>query len=329
MNAGTWLPLSTLALMAFTACGGNTDTTPTGSTSTGAAATTSSGAGGSDSSTATTGAGSGTGGAAGETLTLTMETFTIAPGEEVYKCQNYKNPFAGVPTDVSAFESHMTSGSHHLLLFYKKNASDGALEKCFGTEFAATPYSTQLPDDSLEFPAGIAAQIPANQGFRLQSHYLNTTDKPIEAHVEVTFHLAKPGTVTDHAGVLFVPQLDINAPANMTTTIDYACKLPFDMNLIKAGSHMHKHGTKFDATIGTAPNLDTLVSTTQWDEPEPVQFAPAKALKGGDTLSFHCTFANNTPNTLTFGESAENSEMCIFVGSFYPVPAGVVTVGCN
>lgn len=215
------------------------------------------------------------------------------------------------------------------MLFYKKNATDSAQEDCSGLEFAATPYSTQLPDDSVEFPAGVAAQVPTNQGFRLQSHYLNTTDKPIEAHVEVTFHLAKPGTVTDHAGVLFVPQLDINIPGNSKKIIDYSCKLPMDMNLIKAGSHMHKHGTHFDATIGSAPNLETILETTEWDEPKPTLFAPAKALKANDTLSFHCTFVNNTPNTLTFGESAETNEMCIFVGSFYPVPAGLVTVGCQ
>ena len=324
MNARTWLPLSTLAVMALTACGGAVETSPTGSTTAGATSSGSGGAGGADTTSAT----SGTGGAAGDSLTLTMTSFTVPPGGEVYRCQNFANPFGGLPTDVSAFESHMTSGSHHLLLFYKKNATDTAEADCSGLEFAATPYSTQLPDDSLEFPEGVAAQIPNNQGFRLQSHYLNTTDKPIEAHVALTFHLAKPGTVKDHAGVLFVVQPDISAAPNTTTTVDYACKLPYDMNIIKAGSHMHKHGTKFDATIGEAPSLDTLVTTTQWDEPKPTLFAPAKPLKGGDTLSFHCTFNNNTPNTLTFGESAATDEMCIFVGSFYPVPAGTITVGC-
>jgi hypothetical protein len=222
----------------------------------------------------------------------------------------------------------MTSGSHHLLLFYKNGAVDAPLEKCSGLEFAATPYSTQLPDDSLQFPAGVAAQITAKTGFRLQSHYLNTTDKPIEAHVEVTFNLAKAGTVTDHAGVLFVVQPKINVPENSDTTIDYACKLPMDMNMIKAGSHMHKHGKHFDATIGETPNLETIVETTQWDEPKPTLFAPAKTLKKGDTLSFHCEFVNNSAVPLTFGESAETNEMCIFVGSFYPVPAGTITVGC-
>jgi hypothetical protein len=36
-----------------------------------------------------------------------------------------------------------------------------------------------------------------------------------------------------------------------------------------------------------------------------------------------------TNTTLTFGESAQTDEMCIFVGAFYPAAADQVTVGCQ
>lgn len=325
MNARTWLPLSTLALFALTACNGGVETSPpTGTTS-----STTGGSGGSattdTSSGATTMATSGSGIPAGETKTITMTSFTVPPGAEVYKCQNFANPFGGLPADVASFESHMTGGSHHLLLFYKDGATDSAVEDCSGLEFAATPYSTQIPDDSLDFPAGVAAQIPTDKGFRIQSHYLNVTDKAIEAHVEVTFHLAQPGTVTDHAGVLFVPELQFAIQPNSTQVVNHSCKIPFGMNLLKAASHMHKHGTHFNAAIGG----ETVFETTTWDEPESALYSPPKTVKKGDTLDFHCTFVNNSANTLTFGESAENNEMCIFVSSFYPVPAGKTTVGCE
>jgi len=331
MNATTWLPFSTLALLALTACGGDVDTeastSGTGAGSSSAATSASSGGtgGAGTGGSATTGVTTGSGGFEGETLTLKMDSFTVPPGGEVYRCQNFKNPFGGADAEVSAFESHMTGGSHHLLLFYKDKAVDTAVESCSGLEFAATPYSTQLPDDSLEFPAGVAALIPPTKGFRMQSHYLNTSSQPLEAHVEITFHLAKPGTVKDHAGVLFVVEPDFSIQPNSTQVVNHKCKLPFDMNLVKAGSHMHKHGTHFDATIGT----EKIFETTTWDEPKPTLFAPAKAVKGGSTLNFNCTFVNNSANTLTFGESAEDNEMCIFVSSFYPTPAGQATVFCQ
>ena len=57
-------------------------------------------------------------------ITLTMSPFVVPAGGEVYKCQNFANPFGGADTEVTAFESHMTKGSHHLLLFYKPGATE-------------------------------------------------------------------------------------------------------------------------------------------------------------------------------------------------------------
>jgi hypothetical protein len=219
----------------------------------------------------------------------------------------------------------MTPGSHHLLLFYKQGATNTNLADCSGLEFAATPYSTQLPDDSLAFPDGVAALVPAGEGFRIQSHYLNTTQNQITAHVEVTLHPAVPGTVTQHAGILFVVEPQINVPPQSTKTIKHDCSIPVDMNVMKASSHMHQHGTNFLATAAGS----TLYQTTTWNDPSPAEFDPPRQLHAGDPLHFECTFVNNGNTTLTFGESAQTNEMCIFVGAFYPVPDGQVTVTCQ
>ena len=317
-------------LLATTACNGTASEGGGGSpaaSSTQASVGSGNPSGPSGTSGAGTGSGTTTSGgtSVGDELTLTLESFTVPPGGEVYKCQNFSNPFGGGDAEVSEFESHMAKGSHHLLLFYKDGATDGALEDCSGLEFAATPYSTQLPDDSLSFPDGVAATIPATTGLRIQSHYLNTTADTITAHVAVTFHLAAPGSVTQHAGVLFVVQPNIHIPAHSSQVVTDDCSIPQDMNLIKAGSHMHKHGTDFIAT-GAG---NTLVHTTTWDDPAPTKFDPPDVLHAGDPLHFACTFQNDGDTPLTFGESASTNEMCIFVGSFFPIADGTATIGCN
>src|SRR5437879_4719633 len=71
------------------------------------------------------------------TYTLTLDRFTVAPGQERYACQDFANPFGGEAAGIRQFASQMTPGSHHLLLFYKSGATDGALADCSGTEFAA------------------------------------------------------------------------------------------------------------------------------------------------------------------------------------------------
>ncbi|MEO7330969.1 MAG: hypothetical protein ABI193_20510 [Minicystis sp.] len=324
MKATTLIPLSATLLLAA-ACGGTEATgSSTSSTSAGSGGSTGSGGGATTATTTTSGGG---GEDAGEVVTLTLSSFTVPPGGEVYKCQNFKNPFKGADAEITRFESHMTKGSHHMLLFYKKTVKeDGPLDDCSGLEFAATPYSTQLPDDELSFPEGVAGLLSPDRGLRVQSHYLNVTEQPIEAHVEVKLHLAKPGTVTDHAGILFVVEPAIDIAPNSMGVVQHDCGIPYDMNLIKATSHMHKHGTSFSSTIGGEKIFDT----NTWDDPKPVTFEPGKPVKANAPLHFECHFTNNSAETLTFGESAQNNEMCIFVAAFYPIPpGGLTTVDCH
>jgi hypothetical protein len=326
MRIAALIPLS-ITLIAVSACDGGVDVTtgtPSGSGGSGTTGTAP------DTSSASTGGGAGGGG--GETVTITMDSFVVKHGTEVYKCQDFANPFGGQDADVTKFESHMTAGSHHMLLFYKPAATDGPIEDCSGLEFAATPYGTQVPDDSLTFPAGVAGLIPTSMGLRMQAHYLNTTGQDITAKVTTTFHVDKSGTISTFAGVLFVPNLKINVPPHaMGAVVSYpnapgTCNIPFDMNFIRANSHMHQHGIKFDAAIDGAPVLDT----TDWNEPKPVLFAPAMKVPAGSGLSFSCTYNNNTANALTFGESAATNEMCIFSAAYYPVPSpDAVTISCQ
>jgi hypothetical protein len=319
MNQKPLLPF--VISLALVACAEDPNSETGGSGGAGGASTSASDAASSGAGTTTS---TGSGIPSGQTVTIEMDAFDVPPGAEVYKCQNFANPFGG-EAEVSAFESHMTGGSHHLLMFYEDAAADGPLEDCSGLEFGPTPYSTQLPDDSVVFPAGVAAAIPSTKGIRLQSHYLNTTSETITAHVKMVYHLAAPGTVKDHAGVLFIVQPFIYVQPNSTKDVTYDCNLPQDMSIIKTASHMHKHGTKFASTVAGAPFYET----DSWDHPVPALFDPPRKLSAGDPLHFSCTFVNNSPNALTFGESAETNEMCILVASFFPAPDGDPTISCN
>ena len=326
------LPASLILALATAACGGTTLGAGSGGGAT-ASTTTSSGTGALASTGST--ASSSSGGTGGTTVTLTMDSFMVPPGGEVYYCQNFANPFGAMDAEVSEFESHMTTGSHHMLLFYETMggpnylaSGQSALEKCSGLEFAATPYGSQTQDDSLTFPPGVAALVPGSNSLRIQSHYLNTTMNTLTANVEVTFHLAAKGSVQNQAGVLFVVDPNFAVLPNSSAVVVDDCTLPQDMTLMRASSHMHRHGTNFVATIAG----NQVYQTTAWSDPKPAVFAPPEVLHAGDPLHFECSFTNTGTTTLTFGESALTNEMCIFTGSFYPTPPGMATIqanGCN
>jgi hypothetical protein len=264
------------------------------------------------------------------TVTLTMATFTVAAGAEIYKCQDFANPFGG-DAEIAQVESHMATGSHHMLLFYKAIPANAAIEDCSGLEFAPSPYGSQLPDDHIDYPAGVAALIPAAQGLRMQSHYLNTTQSDITAEVQLVFHIAPKGTITQHAGVLFFNNVNFAVPPNATGyTSGMKCRLPDNVNLIQASRHMHRHAHSFIANNVASDGTSTMVYQTDATfDPKPSFFAPPLALAANTTIDFTCSWDNDTGATLIFGESAATNEMCIFTAQYYPIINGQTTLGCQ
>jgi hypothetical protein len=243
----------------------------------------------------------------------------------VYFCQDFVNPFGGKDANVDEFESHMTTGSHHLTLFYADVAASTHATPCTSLgSFAPTPYSSQELDDALSFPAGVAAFLPGTTGISLQSHYLNTTSSAVTAHVEVLLHRTL-GAVEHQAAVLFVADKNIDVPAASSATVTDDCSLYADAHILRTSSHMHQHGTRFAASLGG----ETVYETTSWSDPKPALFDPPIVAPAGTALHFQCSYSNPGPSPLTYGESALTDEMCIFMASFYPAPPGVATVGAS
>lgn len=249
-------------------------------------------------------------------VTLVSSTFTVAAGSEVYKCQDFANPFHGQQVDIIKHESQMPVGSHHVLLFFLSGATDEALEDCSGLEAYPFQYVAQSPNFSLTYPSGVGATIPTSIGFRMNMHYLNTTSKAITGQDRITMYVAKSGVVTLHAGTIFYQQTSIQIPATDAPYVSTrSCNLSQDVNLLSADSHMHTRATNFIATA----NGEMLYQTTQWSDPTLSVYTPPIQLASGTAITWSCTYVNQTGSPLTFGESAATNVMCIYQGTFYPV----------
>jgi hypothetical protein len=251
-------------------------------------------------------------------ITLTLGPFNVPAGTEVFKCQTFANPFGGVDTDIKTYEEHMTHGSHHMFVFFIPNASDGPLMDCpnGGLEFHPYPFTAQVPDFSLTYPDTVGSRVPSTMGLMLNAHFLNTGAQDFQATLTVTFHVALPGAVTQHAGVVFMNNVGITIPpGSMPQTATASCTLPQDMKVLGSGSHMHMRATQFTATA----NGQTLYQTTDWTNPQPAAYVPPLDLASGTSVTFACTYLNDTAQTLTFGESALTNVMCIYTMQFYPV----------
>lgn len=255
------------------------------------------------------------------TFTMATDHFVVAPAEERYRCQDFANPFGGAAAAIGAFVSHLTPGSHHLLVFYKPGAVDAAPADCRANEFAPGPYGSQRPDDALAYPPGVAAVVAPGDGFRVQVHYLNATPSPVEVGAEIRMTRIAAAAVRDHAGILFFSNLAIDVPPGAAGAVARkSCTLPFAVNLIQATGHMHEHGRDFAAAVAGG---QTLFYSSAWADVAPALYDPPLPLPAGSIVTFACTYDNRDGATaLVYGDSARANEMCIFSAQFYPAPFG-------
>jgi hypothetical protein len=251
-------------------------------------------------------------------VTLTMDNFTVDPGGEIWKCQDFANPFGGKYADIKAYHSVMSAGSHHFTLFNTSGASDGPLVDCpEGGLMAGTyTYGAQGRDLTYLLPPGVGVAMPGDVGFTMNAHYINAGTNPVQGNVAVTMAVADPGTVTQHAGAMQTVLLSIAVPpGGQPVTVGSSCTLMQDMNVMVVVSHMHHQASHFIATTGGM----TLLETDQWSDPPAAGFWPALALKSGADFTWSCIYTNDTLTTLTYGPSAQTNVMCNAVITFYPV----------
>ncbi|HXU73937.1 MAG TPA: hypothetical protein VN947_31670 [Polyangia bacterium] len=275
--------------------------------------------------------GGGTGGSGGgasdpNVVTIQTQAFDVQPGGEVFMCQDFANPFGGADTEVSQIDSDMTPGSHHMLLFFQPNATDTDVAACDPLQFSTMLYGSQQPHTSLPYPPGVAALIKGTQGFHMQMHYLNATQNVIHAQVTISFTKAMPGTITQHAGVFFFDNISgIHVGAGQTTDVTTSCTFPVAANIMFATAHTHKFTNTFGASIGA----NMIYQTNQWDNAPNQVYAPAIAVTAGTAISWTCNITNpNASGTLTFGESANTNDMCIFDGQYYPADDNNPNITC-
>jgi hypothetical protein len=250
------------------------------------------------------------------TLSIDTETATAPPGSEVYKCQDFKNPW-GQDMAITVTESEMTKGSHHLFVF-KMADEDLDLDHMTdcpagGLEFHDFIHASQTPKMVVPNPPGVGHLIPAGTGFRVNLHLLNTSEDTAEVFVKLKMTVVEPSQVTERAASMFLNFAGLSVPPGKSTT-RASFTVPYDIHLMGALSHMHRQGVHFTAETGDGTQL---FETTNWLDPTPRVFDPPLLVQAGTDIRWACDYVNETSRTLTFGESAGINEMCIFPGTFY------------
>lgn len=282
------------------------------------------------------------------TYKLSLGPITVAPGDEATRCVNLRLSNTG-PIKVHQMRNLLSNGSHHLIVYkddmntteratpYDCQPFTGALNL---SGMVAPVMITQKADDSLTLPNRVAYTFASNQMIRIEMHYINSSDTPLEVSATSEFYAVPESAIDHEANILFIGTPDINIPAGATKDVQ-AYFNPTRAQLDLSGAkffaitgHTHKYGKSVtvstsDASAGERTSVYA-PSQFDWSEPETTVHKPEFTMPAGLQSGFDikCSYHNTSSQTVGFGESA-NDEMCFFWAYYYPSKGSHVCVHTN
>lgn len=234
----------------------------------------------------------------------------IAPYTETMYCSYLAND-TGEDLIVPYVDTSQGEYGHHMTLLASDNPKpDGTVEDCTDVSDMKDLHVYVIGD--FELPEGAAVRIPAGKQFVLQSHYVNTNERPILTRDVARFHLADASEVTQWAAPFATAHLGIDIPAGESSEVTFDCEIPSDVTISMMSGHMHEWGTRFTASFGASEDaMEQLINIDPWrpeyrDDP-PIQLYIENPLPmaAGTIIRTHCEWFNDTDAPIIFP-----GEMC-------------------
>lgn len=265
-----------------------------------------------------------------------IEPFTIKPGmdREIFIYEKLNN---SEPIYINRVEIAMQSGSHHFLIYQFNdrlfdilyppqgairdvyNESGNYVESVlFHLQYHDFVTGTQWPKMDYHYPEGVAFKIPADFGFDLNSHYVNTGTEDIVGEVYANLYTIPENEVVHVAKLLDVNNDEIYIPANtLQHKVVYEFIAEEVMNVFQLFSHAHSNMTEFRVYATGGENDEELIYITyDWEHPPIKEFSPPLLLEPGHGFRLETTYDNPSSKSLQFGLRSTD-EMMILFGAYY------------
>jgi hypothetical protein len=262
---------------------------------------------------------------------LVSADIQLAAGEETTKCWYFEAP-NNVDLAVTRWESQMTPGSHHMIVFLTDSPQQphGTITDDCGIGAgggSVWSYSAQTPYADQQLPEGVGMGVRPGQAGFIQMHYLNASDGPLSAHVTLNVHTYAEGTQYIPAAPFITFHAGISIPPMSNGTAQYTCNVPTDRDFYVLGMHTHKQAVHMETRNGGATG-ELVFESDNWSDPGGEEWltAPFYRFTSGQ-LYYRCEYYNPTNRTITTGDSAATDEMCMSVGYMFPATQPTLCLG--
>jgi hypothetical protein len=256
----------------------------------------------------------------GTAIRYELKEQTIPAGNDVVLCH-----FLEKTTEemfVTAFEAMQGRHGHHLIIFKARvPEAPGTVRECSTPQDMVrfTPVISSVQFGLEKFPDGMAIRVPVGSQIVIQQHYVNTSTRDINVKDIGFMHVVPKEEVQVLAGFFGLSDVFLDLPPKQATSLIFDCPVPFDMNILLVGPHMHEWGTNFKATLERPTGSEELIDV-EWhadyrDEPpvESWEMNEPLVMHEGDIIRTRCDFMNDLDQPIKFPK-----EMCATYGYFFP-----------
>ncbi len=245
-------------------------------------------------------------------LSFAGAEFLVEPGEDKVMCMSVD--YDGEDIAYHDARSLQGRGGHHVVLLGAREPQPaGTVEDCSNSADMAKYEVLMIPQ---ALPPGYGTRLPGGRNMVIQSHYINTTDRPILVRDFVQFDTMPMEDVETWAAPILLGTLDLAVPPHQTAETSFDCVLEQDLELLLLTGHMHEWGTRFQVDVGPSTDeLELLYLVDPWRAefrdvpPVTLYLQDPKPLAKGTILRTSCAWASDQAETLVFP-----GEMCITVG---------------
>ncbi|HIA00560.1 MAG TPA: hypothetical protein EYN66_01380 [Myxococcales bacterium] len=264
-----------------------------------------------------------------EVMRLHTKALTIPAGSELLVCSHLpitpeKDIF------FRAMVGHQMPGGHHIALYsaFAPVNSDTPVPCGTGSEmenyrFLAGAFS----GGKALVPDTIAVRLPAGQQLVIQSHYINSTDKPITVMDVLDLTLTTPDDPNSIADNLVLNLSEFEIPAQSTGyEVSYTCGVGREIDIYSIVGHTHEHGTLLELEHTSAATGTTLLysesdGVLMREGGSPVVLDSPLHLVPEDKLTIRCRWDNPFNEVLTYP-----TEMCAAI-MYYTPAVGFLVCG--
>jgi hypothetical protein len=242
-------------------------------------------------------------------------------------CTYIANPFDR-EVDVVQSRGFQSKFGHHAILMEVVGAEGrlGQSHKCADADMTNARFLAGGSDAAAQFhiPEGVAFRIKKASVLMVQTHWINTSAKPVVGQAVFNIGIKDADGSRQSAQLFAAYTANVALPARGPAHAKTACTIKQDMSLFALGGHAHEWGTHVKLTLDRNGKSETLYDhewQPHYQADPPLNYFETSAplaFKAGDVLHVECDYQNTSDAEVRFPR-----EMCVGMGFYFPGTADV------